>query len=335
MADIQTLPVVPFGTTDMQITRVGLGAWAMGGLGATMAWGRQDDRDSMAAIRRAVEVGVNWVDTAPVYGLGHSEEVVGRTVREMADGDRPYVFTKCGVRWDEQGRSVRVGAPDSIRSEIDDSLRRLGLETIDLYQMHWPAEDGTPLDDYWGTLCDLRASGKVRHVGLSNHDVAQLEAAERIGHVDSLQPPLSAIRRDAVAEIIPWCREHRTAVIPYSPMQAGLLTGAFSEERVASLPDDDWRADHPWFTGEGLQRNLAVADALGVVAERHSVPQPAAAVAWTLAVPGVTGAIVGARRAEQIDGWLPAASLELDDEDLATVAEAIRTSGAGSGPERP
>jgi aryl-alcohol dehydrogenase-like predicted oxidoreductase len=332
------LPTAPFGTTGMDITRVGFGAWAIGGAGWRYGWGTQDDAESIGAIRHALEAGVNWIDTAAVYGLGHSEEIVAAALDGVPEGDRPFVFTKCGLVWDPQHPTEEprlVGRPDSIRREVEDSLRRLRVERIDLYQMHWPAQDGSRVADYWGALLDLKAQGKVRAVGLSNHDVAQLEAAEALGHVDSLQPPFSAITRRAAAEEIPWCREHGTGVIVYSPMQSGLLTGGFSEERARRLGPDDWRSRDPNFTGEGLRRNLALADALRLVAARHGTTPAAVAVPWTLAWPGVTAAIVGAWRPDQVDGWLPAATLALTDADLDEIAAAIGRTGAGSGPARP
>jgi len=327
----------PLGRTDMEITRVGFGAWALGGGDWAYAWGPQDDDEAVAAIRYAVEQGVNWIDTAAVYGLGHSEEVVARAVRELPEADRPYVFTKCSLVWDEHDRSVEPhadGSAASLRRECEDSLRRLGVERIDLWQVHWPPADGTPLEDYWATLLELKAEGKVRAVGLSNHDTDQLARAEALGHVDTLQPPFSAIHRGAAADLLPWCAANGTGVIVYSPMQSGLLTGAFSAERVRRLPDNDWRRGDPDFT-EHLPANLAVAEALASVAARHDVPVPAAAVAWTLGFEAVTGAIVGARRPEQVDGWRPAATLTLDAEDYATVAAAIEAHGAGEGPVRP
>ncbi|MFL6239459.1 MAG: aldo/keto reductase [Actinomycetes bacterium] len=338
MSPQTSLPVVPFGTTGMDITRVGFGAWAVGGGGWRLGWGNQEDMESIATIRHAVESGVNWVDTAPVYGRGRSEEVVGLALRDYSDADRPYVFTKCGlifdVNDDEAGPS-NVMAADSVRREVEDSLRRLQVERIDLYQVHWPPEDGTPLEDYWATMVDLVQAGKVRAIGLSNHDVKQLETAEAIGHVGSLQPPFSMIHREAADDVIPWCAEHDTGVIVYSPMQSGLLTGAMTEERLASMPDDDWRRDHEDFTGDNLKRNLALADALRPVADRHGVETGAIAVAWTLTWPGVTGAIVGARRADQVDGWLPAATLELSEGDREELSTAITTTGAGAGPTSP
>jgi len=322
----------------MEITRVGFGAWAIGGAGWAFGWSSQDDTESVAAIRHAVESGINWIDTAAVYGLGHSEEIVARALREIPERERPYVFTKCGLVWDEQNRATqprRVGDTRSLRREVEASLRRLEVERIDLYQMHRPAEDGTPVEQYWQTLLDLKAEGKVRAVGLSNHNVEQLTAAERLGHVETLQPPFSAIRREAAAAELPWCAAHGTGAIVYSPMQAGLLTGTFTPERAAALPADDWRSRSPEFRGEPLRRNLALAAALGPIAERHGTSVGAVAVAWTLAWPGVTGAIVGARRPAQIDGWLPAASLELTEADLDEVADALERTGAGAGPPRP
>jgi aryl-alcohol dehydrogenase-like predicted oxidoreductase len=343
----------PLGTTHLEITRVGFGAWAISGTNWGYGWGPQDDADSIAAIHAAVEAGVNWIDTAAVYGVGHSEEVVGRALQALPEADRPYVFTKAGLVYDDgdtRGMARKVMKPESVRRELEGSLRRLGVEAIDLYQVHWPGDGellggvgmgatqggsphATPLEEYWQLMADLKAEGKVRAVGVSNHGVAQLEAAERIAHVDALQPPFSAIHRGAAAEL-EWSEANGTGVIVYSPMASGLLTGAFSAERVAALPSNDWRASHPDFT-TGLEANLAVAKALAVVAGRRGVTTSAAAVAWVLAWPGVTGAIVGARRPEQIADWAPGASLTLDDADLDEVAAAIERSGAGEGPTRP
>jgi len=338
VANKGALPKRRFGRTDMQITHVGFGAWAIGGGDWAVGWGAQDDTQSIAAIRHAVERGVNWIDTAAIYGLGHSEEVVREALKEIPRDRRPYVFTKCGLAWDENDRKAfpkQVGAPASIRRELERSLRRLGLERIDLYQMHWPAKDGTPVEEYWRTLLDLKAEGKVRAVGLSNHNLAQLEAAERVGHVDTLQPPFSAIRREFAAAELPWCREHEIGVIVYSPMQAGLLTGAFTEARAKALPVDDWRSRADEFTGEKLKRNLKLADTMKAVAERHGATTASVGVAWTLAWPGVTGAIVGARAPEQIDGWIGAATLSLTRADLDEIAATIKATGAGAGPALP
>lgn len=332
------LPTRPLGRTGMEITRVGFGAWAIGGGGWAFAWGEQDDSESIAAIRHAVERGINWIDTAAVYGLGHSEEVVARALQDFSPADRPFVFTKCGLIWDPDEPTAvakRIGEPASLRRELEASLRRLQVERIDLYQMHWPAEDGTPIEEYWGELVRMREEGKVRAVGLSNHRLEKLEAAARIGHVDTLQPPFSAIRREVADRELAWCAEQGTGAIVYSPMQSGLLTGSFSEERAAQLSEGDWRARSPEFSGDGLRRNLALAEALRPIAERHGTTVAAVAVAWVLAWPAVTGAIVGARNPRQVDGWVPAASLELTSADLDEVASAIRTTGAGAGPERP
>jgi len=333
-----SMPTAKLGWTDMYLTRVGFGAWAIGGGGWAYAWGGQDDTESIAAIRHAVESGVNWIDTAAVYGLGHSEEVVAAALAGLPEADRPYVFTKGGLVWDPADRSAaprRAGKPASLRAEVEASLRRLNVERIDLYQMHWPAEDGTAVEDYWQTFLDLKREGKIRAAGLSNHDIYQLQAAESIGNVDAIQPPFNLIHRDAADDVLLWAREHQAGVIVYSPMASGLLTGAFTAERAAGLEPGDWRASHPDFTGPALAANLALAGALRPVAERHSVTPAAVAIAWTLSFPGVTGAIVGARRPGQVDGWLPAASLELKEDDLADIAAAVHATGAGTGPAAP
>jgi aryl-alcohol dehydrogenase-like predicted oxidoreductase len=321
-----TLPTRALGTTGMNITRVGFGAWAIGGGGWAFAWGSQDDNESLAAMRHALDCGINWIDTAAVYGLGHSEELVGRLLRELPVNDRPYVFTKCGLVWDEQNPLVqarRIGTRDSLRREAEQSLKRLGVEQIDLYQMHWPAEDGTPVEDYWQTLLDLKKEGKARAIGLSNHKVDRLEIAERLGHVDTLQPPFSLIRRDILAAELPWCAAHQTGAIVYSPMQSGLLTGSFTEARAAALGTDDWRSRSPDFQPPKLQKNLALADALRPIAARHDTTVGAIAIAWALTAPAVTGAIVGARNPAQVDGWIDAATLELTQVDLSEIAASI------------
>lgn len=330
-----TLPTRRFGVTDMEITRVGFGAWAIGGAGWAFGWGNQEDAASIDAIRHAVSVGINWIDTAAIYGLGHSEEVVREALKPIPPSERPYVFTKCGLTWnrdDHEARPERIANRQSLKAECEASLKRLGVERIDLYQMHWPSEDGTPIEDYWQTLLDLKAEGKVRAVGLSNHNAEQLARAEALGHVDTLQPPFSAIRRDAAEAELPWCLEHETGVIVYSPMQSGLLSGGFTAERAASLPANDWRSRADEFNGEKLTRNLAFVEALKPIAERHGVGVGAIAIAWALAHPAVTAAIVGARSPDQVDGWLPAAALELDPGDLAEIGEALATLQVGSGP---
>jgi len=333
-----TLPTGPLGSSGLDITTVGFGAWAIGGGGWAFGWGPQDDADSLAAMRRALELGINWIDTAAVYGLGHSEELVGRLLRELPARARPLVFTKCGLVWDERNRMAearRVLRPDSIRNECEASLRRLGVERIDLYQFHWPDETGTPVEDSWQAMVRLVEEGKVRAAGVSNFAVPLLERCEAIHHVDSLQPPFSLIRRDAAEREIPWCAEHETGVIVYSPMQSGLLTDSFTAARVAALAPDDWRRRSPQFQQPALGKNVALRDALKPIARRHGTTASAVAVAWTLAWPGVTGAIVGARTAAQVDGWIGAATLDLTAADLDEIAAAITRTGAGTGPTRP
>jgi aryl-alcohol dehydrogenase-like predicted oxidoreductase len=332
------LPTRPLGSSGLDISTVGFGAWAIGGGGWAFGWGPQDDADSLAAMHRALELGINWIDTAAVYGLGHSEDLVGRLLRELPSGDRPLVFTKCGLVWDERDRmkeARRVLRPDSIRKECEASLRRLGVERIDLYQFHRPDETGTPVEDSWHAMVRLVEEGKVRAAGVSNFDVALLERCEAIRHVDSLQPPFSLIRRDVAAREIPWCAEHDTGVIVYSPMQTGLLTDSFTAARVAAMAQDDWRRHGPEFQEPNLSRNLALRDALRPIARRHSTTVSAVAVAWTLAWPGVTAAIVGARTPAQVDGWIGGATLELTAADLDEIAAAIARTGAGTGPTRP
>jgi aryl-alcohol dehydrogenase-like predicted oxidoreductase len=334
-----TLPLRSLGSSGLMITRVGLGAWAIGGGGWSFGWGPQDDDESIATIRAAVERGVNWVDTAAIYGLGHSEEIVGRAVRALPEGDRPFVFTKCGQVADASRPfepATTTLRPESMRRELDDSLRRLGVERIDLYQIHWPERDGvTPMEESWTEMARFVDEGKVRGVGVSNFDVGLLERCRTIRHVDSLQPPFSLIRRDAGDSVIPWCAEHGTGVIVYSPMQNGLLTDRFSRERVESMPDEDWRLRSPNFSEPAISRNLALREALRPIAERHATTVAAVAVAWTLAWDGVTGAIVGGRTPDQIDGWIDAATLELTGEDVADIARGIEETGAGSGPPSP
>jgi aryl-alcohol dehydrogenase-like predicted oxidoreductase len=328
----------PLGTSGLEITTVGFGAWATGGGAWAYGWGPQDDEDSLDAMRRALALGVNWIDTAAVYGLGHSEEVVGRLLRDLPAAERPLVFTKGGMVWNERDRMaspVQSLAPDSIRKEVEASLRRLGFERIDLYQFHWPDAVGTPIEESWAAMARLVDEGKLRAAGVSNFDVALLERCEAIRHVDSLQPPFSLIRRAAADAEIPWCAQHGTGVICYSPMQSGLLTDRFDEARVAGLADEDWRRRSAEFRPPRLERNLALRDALRPIARRHGTTVSAVAVAWTLAWPGVIGAIVGARSARQVEGWIGGAALELNAADLDEIAAALEGTGAGSGPTRP
>jgi aryl-alcohol dehydrogenase-like predicted oxidoreductase len=317
----------------MQISRVGFGSWAVGGGGWAFGWGPQDDTQSLATMRHALNLGVNWIDTAAVYGLGHSEEVVGRLLRELPHTKRPFIFTKCGLVWnghDRMREPRRILAPDSIRRECDASLRRLGIERIDLYQFHWPDESGTAVEDSWATMVDLVHEGKVRAIGVSNFSAALLTRCEAIRHIDSLQPPFSLINRAADREIA-WCVRHDTGVICYSPMQSGLLTDTFTADRLSSLAADDWRRRAPEFKPPNLRRNLLLRDALVPIATRHNTSVSAVAIAWTLAWPGVSGAIVGARTPTQVNGWIGAGSIELTSGDLDDIATAIRHTGAGIG----
>ncbi len=326
------------GTTGLEITTVGFGAWAIGGGGWSFGWGAQDDQASIETMRHAIELGVNWIDTAAVYGLGHSEEVVGQLLRSMPASERPFIFTKCGLVWDKQNpmqEPKRDLRPESIRKECEASLRRLGIERIDLYQFHWPDETGTPVEDSWAEMARLIEEGKVRFGGVSNFDVSLLDRCESIRHVDSLQPPFSLIHRDVAANEIPWCAGHKTGVICYSPMQSGLLTDSFSAERVARMAEDDWRRRSPEFNSPNLEHNLALRDALRPIAKRHGTSVSSVAIAWALSWPGVTAAIVGARNPEQVDGWIGAANLALTESDLKEIASAIEESGAGSGPAAP
>jgi aryl-alcohol dehydrogenase-like predicted oxidoreductase len=285
-----------------------------------------------------VASGINWVDTAAVYGLGHSEEVVGRAIREIPAAERPLVFTKGGQVTDpsqpfaEPQRNLR---PESIRKEVEASLRRLGVERIDLYQFHWPDAIGTPIEESWGEMARLIDEGKVRAGGVSNFNVGLLWRAERVRHVDSLQPPFSLIHRQSGADVIPWSAAHGTGVIVYSPMQSGILTDSFSRERVVRMAEDDWRPRNAEFQEPLLSRNIALRDALKPIASRHGVSVAAVAVAWTLGWPGVSGAIVGARSPQQVDGWISAGNLTLDAADLAEITAAVDRTQAGSGPTRP
>jgi aryl-alcohol dehydrogenase-like predicted oxidoreductase len=332
------LPQRSLGSSGVQITVTGFGAWAIGGGGWRYSWGPQDDDASIATMRHSLELGVSWIDTAAVYGLGHSEEVIGRVLRELPPSERPLVFTKCGLVWDERDPMAeprRVLKPESIRRECEASLRRLGVQRIDLYQFHWPDQTGTPVEESWAEMVRLIEQGKVRMGGVSNFDVPLLERCEAIRHVDSLQPPFSLIRREAAEREIPWCAEHKTGVICYSPMHSGLLTDNFTAETVRRFAEDDWRRRSPEFQEPNLSRNLALRDALRPIAQRHGTTVSAIAVAWTIAWPGVTGAIVGARSPKQVDGWIDAATLRLTPADLKEISAAMVRTGAGTGPTMP
>ncbi len=332
------LPTRPLGSSGFHITTVGFGAWAIGGGGWAFSWGPQDDTVSIATMRHALELGINWIDTAAVYGLGHSEEVVGRLLRELPASERPLVFTKCGLTWDANNpmqAAKRILKPETIRRECEASLRRLGIERIDLYQFHWPDETGTLVEDSWGTMVKLIEEGKVRAAGVSNFTVELLERCEAIRHVDSLQPLFSMVSRGAADKLLPWCKSHRTGVICYSPMQSGILTDGFTPDRLSKMASDDWRRRGPEFQEPNLTRNLALRDSLRPIAARHGVSVSSVAIAWALSWPGLSGAIVGARTPAQIDGWIQAAALQLTHEDLAEIAAAIAKTQAGSGPSEP
>ena len=305
------------GNSDLQITRIGFGAWAIGG-DWQFGWGAQEDKDSVAAIHRALDLGINWIDTAAVYGLGHSEEVVAKALQEWT-GARPYVFTKCGMIWDDAGQVDYSLKAASIRRECERSLQRLKTEVIDLYQIHWPADDPAETLEGWAELARLRQEGKVRWIGASNFSREELAKAGELAPVTSLQPPYSLTKRDIEGEVLPYCQEHQVGVIVYSPMASGLLTGAMSRERAAKLPGNDWRSNNPEFKEPKLSANLALVDRLRRVGERYGRSPGEVAVAWTLHHPAVTGAIVGARNAAQVDGIVGGASVTLTPEDIAAI----------------
>jgi aryl-alcohol dehydrogenase-like predicted oxidoreductase len=317
------------GTSDLQITPVGFGAWAIGGTGYEFAWGKQEDQDSIAAIHRALELGVNWIDTAPVYGTGHSEEVVAKAL-ESWNGPRPYVFTKCVLRWDDKGKVHQDFSTTSIRQECEDSLRRLRVETIDLYQMHWPPSDDhrEKLAEAWRTLAELKREGKVRWIGVSNFKAEQLQFAAKIAPITSLQPPYSLIRRAIEESVLPECAKQGIGVISYAPMASGLLTGAMTLERAAALPADDFRSRNPEFREPRISKNIALVERLRTVGERHGVLPGAVAIAWTLRNPVVTGAIVGARNANQADGVMRAGDLKLDADEIREIEGAAAAASA-------
>ena len=307
---------VTFGRTGLEITPVGFGAWAIGGSNWEFGWGEQDDDESVSAIQRALELGINWVDTAAQYGLGHSEEVVSRAVEGVEP--RPLIFTKGGQPEGPNRTSYQSLRRDSLRRDCEGSLERLGVGAIDLYQIHWPIPDDE-VEEGWSTLAELKEEGLVRHIGASNFSVGQLERAASISPVEALQPPYSLLDRKVEAEILPYCEEHGIGVIVYSPMSSGLLTGRMTRERIASLPDDDWRRQSARFREPELSRALELVERVKAVAERHGVSPGAVAVAWTLRHPAVHGAIVGLRRPDQVDPIVAAADLELSDDDVAEI----------------
>ncbi len=310
------------GNSDLMITTIGYGAWAIGGGGWEFGWGPQKDEDSIQAVLRSLELGVDWIDTAAVYGLGHSEEIVAHALDEWT-GAGPYVFTKCGLLGDEQGRIYQSHKAESIRKECENSLRRLRVDAIDLYQMHWPPNDNGPgLEEAWAAMAGLQREGKVRWIGVSNCDVGQMKRAQAIAPVTSLQPPYSIITRDIEDEILPFCQKEGIGVIVYAPMFSGLLAGAMTRERIAKLPDDDWRKRHPEFNEPYLSRNLALVERLRAIGKRHGRNPGEVAIAWTLNNPAVTGAIVGARSASQAEGVMRAAEFHLIEDEFAEIEEA-------------
>ena len=300
----------PLGNSDLHITPIGFGAWAIGGGDWQFGWGDQDDRESIASIHRALELGVNWIDTAAVYGLGRSEEVVARALADWP-GPKPYVFTKCGMVWDAERKVDYCLRAASVRRECENSLRRLKVDAIDLYQIHWPADDLAETQEGWRELAALQREGKVRWIGASNFNLDELQAVQHIAPVTSLQPPYSLIRREAEIELLPYCLSQNIGVICYSPMASGLLTGAMSRDRIASLPLNDWRTRNPEFQEPRLSRNLAIAQRLRDIGQRHGRSAAEAAIAWVLRNPAITGAIVGARNPKQVEGVIGAAGFAL------------------------
>jgi aryl-alcohol dehydrogenase-like predicted oxidoreductase len=326
MSSAVAMATRPLGAGGPPVSVLGLGTWAIGGPWVR-GWGPQDDGESIATIHHAVARGVTWIDTAPVYGLGHSEEIVGRAVAALSPGERPRVFTKCG-RVERDGTVQSIGDPASLRAECETSLRRLGVEALDLLQLHWPPQDGTTLEEAWSCLAQLRAEGRAARVGVSNVTAEQLATLEAIAHVDTVQPPLSLINRGALEDLLALCRANGTGAIVYAPMEAGLLSGAFDRRRLATLDPGDWRRSAPQFTEPRLSRNLALADALGPVAAALGLGLAELAIAWVLDQPGVTGAIVGARRPDQVDGWIGAGAVRLTDEARGQITDALAATGA-------
>jgi aryl-alcohol dehydrogenase-like predicted oxidoreductase len=314
------------GASDLEITPIGVGAWAMGGSGWQFGWGAQDDDESIAAIHAALDQGVNWIDTAAIYGLGHSEEVVARALQGRSQ--KPLVFTKCGIVWDQRREPKRTIQPESIRTEVEQSLQRLKLDVIDLYQIHWPEPDDA-IEAAWAMMAALKEQGKVRHIGVSNFNVRQMQRAHAIAPITSLQPPYSIISPEIEKEILPYTLENNIGVIVYSPMKSGLLTGAMTRERVAAMPEDDFRKRTPNFKEPLLSRHLELAGLLADIGKRHGKTAGETAIAWTLRHPAVTGAIVGMRSAKQVDGVIGAAELQLSVEEIDEI-ERFRAASAAT-----
>ncbi|CAN5628740.1 aldo/keto reductase [soil metagenome] len=315
------MQTVKFGKTDMEITPIGFGSWAIGGSGWRAAWGSQDDEEAVGAIKRAIELGVNWVDTAAIYGLGHSEELIAQALKGVSE--RPYVFTKCSLVWDENGEDFNVLEKDSVKQECEDSLRRLQADVIDLYQIHWPNPD-EDIEEGWEALAELKDEGKVRHIGVSNFNVGQIERISGISPVETLQPRYNLIDRGVEDGILPYCEENDIGVIVYSPMKSGLLTGKMTPERVENLPHDDWRREAPEFNEPRLSRNLELVSLLEEIGAEHGKSSAEVSIAWTLRHSGVTAAIVGGRRPDQVDGIIGAAEFRLDDDEVERIENFVR-----------
>lgn len=309
------------GNSDLQLTPIGFGAWAIGGGDWQFAWGSQDDNDSIRAIHRALDLGINWIDTAAVYGLGHSEEVVAQALKQTSN--KPYLFTKCSMRWDSARQIYQSLKAASVREELEDSLRRLQVDTIDLYQIHWPKPE-EEIEEGWETLAKLKEEGKVRYIGISNFTVEQMKRIQKIAPITSLQPPYSMINSAAQDEILPFCHQQNIGVINYSPMVSGLLTGKMTPERIQNMPADDWRRKNRNFVEPRLTRNLKLAELLREIGKPHGVEPGVVAIAWTLCNPAITGAIVGARHAGQVDGIIGAITFRLSDEEKARIDQYIQ-----------
>lgn len=302
------------GNSDLNLTRIGFGAWAIGGADWSHGWGPQDDNDSIAAIHKALDLGINWIDTAAVYGIGHSEEIVAKALNTTSH--KPYIFTKCSMRWDSK-REIYHSLKE-IRSEVEESLRRLQVEAIDLYQIHWPNPD-SEIEEGWSTMADLQREGKVRWIGVSNFNVAQMERAVKIAPITSNQPPYSMLNRTAEPEVLPFCLKHGIGVINYAPMHSGLLTGAMTKERVAAFPKNDFRRNAKNYQEPLLSRNLAIADLLKTIGTRHGVAAGVIAIVWTLRNSALTAAIVGGRSAKQVEGVIPAMDFQLSSAEYAEI----------------
>ena len=310
-----------FGNSDMQITPLGLGTWAIGGGGWAFGWGPQDDEASIATIHRALDLGINWIDTAAVYGMGHSEEIVAKALKGRSN--RPYVFTKGSRVWNDQGEITSSLKEQSLRREVENSLRRLEVDTIDLYQLHWPNPD-PDIEEGWSTLAKLKSEGKLRYIGVSNFSVEQMERARKIAPITSLQAPYSLIKRDVERDILPYCQEHNIGVIVYSPMMSGLLSGKMTRERIDNFPEDDWRKRNEEFQEPRLSRNLKLASLLQDIGYPYNRTTAEVAIAWTLRHPAVTGAIVGGRRPEQVEEIIGAAEFRLSESELEQIEKFLQ-----------